>query len=82
MKRNMRVTSPRVGDPNPQTAGWFDPQADIDQTPSSCTDAAEERLSRVRPAFLAVSVESGPAVTASVTPVSVLAPRPICGWSA
>src|SRR5881628_3025242 len=28
MKRNMRVTSPSVGDPNPQTAGWFDPQAD------------------------------------------------------
>src|SRR5436305_5549715 len=30
MKRNMRVRSPRVGDPNPQTAGWFDPQADTE----------------------------------------------------
>src|SRR5439155_22833895 len=29
MKIEMRVTWMRVGDPNPQTAGWFDPQADI-----------------------------------------------------
>src|SRR5437667_1490516 len=28
MKIEMRVTWMRVGDPNPQTAGWFDPQAD------------------------------------------------------
>ena len=28
MKRNMRVTRMGVGDSNPQTAGWFDPQID------------------------------------------------------
>ena len=28
MKSEMRVTWMRVGDPNPQTAGWFCPQTD------------------------------------------------------
>src|SRR5439155_17278873 len=43
MKRNMRVTSPRVGDPNPQTAGWFNPQADTETAPARVTAAEFDR---------------------------------------
>ena len=37
MKRKMRVTWTRVGDPNPQTAGWFDPQIDTFTQQASMT---------------------------------------------